>query len=52
MSVTRDKLTKQLEDVEQEKDRLRENLNRLESEKKRDNFGKYEKEKMRADMDR
>ncbi len=52
MSVTRDKLTKQLEDVEQEKDRLRENLNRLEAEKKRDNFGKYEKEKMRADMDR
>ena len=50
--MARDKLAKQLEELEQEKERLRENLHRLEGEKRSNNFGKYEKEKMKAEVDR
>ena len=36
----------------QERDRFRENLSRLEGEKKSNNFGKYEKDRMKAEMDK
>ena len=47
-ALARDKALKQIEDIDKERDRLRENLSRLEGEKKSNNFGKYEKDRMKV----
>ena len=51
-ALARDKALKQIEDIDKERDRLRENLSRLEGEKKSNNFGKYEKDRMKAELDK
>jgi len=52
MAITKDKTLKRMESVEKEKETIRESLSRLESEKKANNFGKYEKEKMKAELEK
>ena len=52
VGLARDKALKQIEDIDKERDRLRENLSRLEGEKKSNNFGKYEKDRMKAEVDK
>ncbi len=52
MAITKDKSLKRMESVEKEKESIKESLARLEAEKRANNFGKYEKEKMKAELEK
>jgi len=51
VSISQDKTQKKLNEVESEKTKLKDVLTKLESEKKQNNFGKYEREKMKLEID-
>lgn len=51
ITLTCDKSKKQIEELEKERNKLKEVLNKLETEKKSNNFGKYEKEKMKMELE-
>merc|ERR1712123_37277 len=51
ISITQDKTQKKLNEIECEKTKLKDVLAKLESEKKQNNFGKYEREKMKLEID-
>jgi len=51
ISITQDKTQKKLNEIESEKTKLKDVLTKLESEKKQNNFGKYEREKMKLEID-
>lgn len=51
VSLAKDKTKKTMDDLEKEREKLKESLAKLESEKKNNNFGKYEKEKMKMELD-
>ncbi|TRY74800.1 hypothetical protein TCAL_07117 [Tigriopus californicus] len=50
--IAKDKIAKQLEALESEKEMIKENLGHLEAEKKSNNFGRYEKERLKGDLDK
>merc|ERR1712037_280557 len=51
ISIAQDKSKKKINEIENEMTKLKETLTRLEGEKKTNNFGKYEREKMRLEID-
>lgn len=51
VSLAQDKSKKKINEIESEMTKLKEVLNRLETEKKTNNFGKYEREKMKLEID-
>merc|ERR1712154_364765 len=51
ISIAQDKSKKKINELESEMTKLKETLTRLEGEKKTNNFGKYEREKMRLEID-
>ena len=50
-NIARDKANKGVETARNDRDKVRQDLEKLETEKRSNNFGRYEKEKMKTEMD-